>query len=665
MSADHARSVVVVASGAPGNSAFGTAFVVRTTKTYDTVVTCAHVVRDVLPQVLVDGQESQIIATGESDGIDLAVLRIPSNGHRVALPLAHHPISDDECTVVAFDELAKSARLVKRAGVIGESHSLAQRRTGKLASTWEITSLDRELLPGNSGAPVLDLQTGLVVGIVSYRLGDTTGLAIAPENLRLIWREAPLQTAAATVAFDTTALQIDLNAWLIPLQRRHQTADRLLLEHKLKVEDKFFLRFERFLDAAHAEQSRVMTTATRHEPAVAVTNGRAFRTLLLATLLRSSESAAKWALAQTVGVLLKRDEHQKQLRDDSVLLAVWKTVCGERGEEVERILRVLFDEMRETGYKKHERLFVFITFLLDRVIRSEAIVRRIANALRDHDDALGNDAPPAYLERVKRLYGQAVAKAEAQHSGPRTFAPDVALIPRNEICAYEFEAMVYPLTVGERARLSGRSASTPTTLPYVFEFQSDEGTLFNLLSSEVSSLVNLCNDFNAEEQYVWDVPTICEWLALAGCIDHKYPWGDMPPTPELANLAFTKDQRIKPVGTYPRGASPYKTLDCCGNVHEIVVSSPAALSAAGSFPADYRLMGGCFRTPPTQAACDLVRPFRPKENEERKNVGLRLIRFSRYDRDRRREALAAFLNSSHRAARFRGPGPYRHKWRFW
>jgi hypothetical protein len=662
MSVDYTRSVLVVASSEAESTVFGTAFVVRTTKTFDTVVTCAHVVRDVTPRsILVGGRKATVVTIGDSDAIDLAVLRIQNDGQSIALRLAYHPTTGDDCTIIAFSELAKAAGLETIPATIGVSRPIAQRRTGEHASAWELTLLEHELLPGNSGAPVIDRATGFVVGVLSHRLGQThTGLALATENLKLIWRDAPFQNVTTSGAHDDVAVRLDLHAWMPPLQRSRLTADRLLLEHQPQGEDALFLRFEEFLDAAHAADLRIYASAGPSEALIPLRDGRSFRAALLATLIRSSESSAKWAVAKTVETLAKRQE----LPDDSMLLAVWRTVCADprRGEEVERILRVLLDEMRENTYRKHERLYWFVTFLLDRVAGDEATVRIIADKLREHDDALGNDAPPAYLERVKRLYGQAVAKAEANRSGTRTFAPDVALIGATELCPYEFEAMIHPLTVGERGSLSGRSVSAPTTLPYVFEFQSSEGMLFNLLSSEVTSLKNLCNDFNGDEQYVWDVPTICEWLALAGCIEHPFPWGNTPPTPEKANLAFTEHRRIKPVGTYPKGASSHKTLDCCGNVHEIVVSSLDALSRPGNFPGDYRLMGGCFRTSPSQASCHLVRPFRPKEKDDRKNVGLRLIRFSHLDRERRKDALTRFLTSGHRAARLRPTEPFRPRW---
>lgn len=654
MTIDYAHSIFVVTSSDPTNQTFGTAFVVRTSKTVDTVVTCAHVIHNMPTEsILVGGRKADIYKIGQSDGIDLAVLRVPNDGRTASLRLGQRPAEDTECTVAAFDELSKAASLKVFTVSIRESRAISQRRTNTQASAWEL-KVSNELRPGNSGAPVIDPRTGLVVAILSYRLNEQYGLAIAVENLVQIWREAPLQSAPPTAAHDKFAVHLDFDAWLLQLQRSRLTADRLLLESPPHEDDSPFLRFEDFLDVAHAADLRI--AASRHEP-TPLRNAREFRVALLTNLIRATGSSAKWAVAKTVEIL-RRD---KVISETSVLFAVWRTLCSgsHYAEEIQRVLGAVFDDMRENNYKRHEHVYEFVTFLMDHAVQTDAL-SVIADTLRDHDNALGNDAPPAYLERIKRLYGQATAKAERDRTGPRIFEPEVALIPPGDICPYELEAMVYPLTVGEHARLSGRSIPhiAVTTLPYVFEFHTDQGLLFNLLSSEVTSFVNLCNDFNEQEQYVWDVPTICEWLALAGCEKDRFPWGEEQPTTDRANLAFTKHRRLKPVGTFPKGASHHKTLDCCGNVHELVVSSPHAIFHPGDFPHNYRLMGGCFSTPPSHASCHIVRPFRPKEEDHRKNVGLRLIRFSRHDRRRRKEALEQFLASHHRAARFRATEPW-------
>ncbi len=60
------------------------------------------------------------------------------------------------------------------------------------------------------------------------------------------------------------------------------------------------------------------------------------------------------------------------------------------------------------------------------------------------------------------------------------------------------------------------------------------------------------------------LPSEAEWEKAAR---DRYPWGGTPPNPDLAN--FNKERMMtRPVGSYPKGASPYGVLDLAGNVWE-------------------------------------------------------------------------------------------------
>lgn len=57
-----------------------------------------------------------------------------------------------------------------------------------------------------------------------------------------------------------------------------------------------------------------------------------------------------------------------------------------------------------------------------------------------------------------------------------------------------------------------------------------------------------------------------EYAARGGLADPEYPWGDQPPTPELANFADSKKEGVVAVGGYkPNG---YGLFDMAGNAWE-------------------------------------------------------------------------------------------------
>lgn len=456
--------------------------------------------------------------------------------------------------------------------------------------------------------------------------------------------DKPLLIEPAKVA--TVRLDLDTYTLLAGTVGDGKFPDRLIHGKKFKSTDEPFVTLEQFLITTIKCGLTVEVYSSKAQISSKIGSPNEFWVMLLSSLSIDANRTRplKWLITETV-VALKN----KSLNPDSIIYKLWEFISQQYCNQLSpyyrpNIIDAISNTAAESASQNHESLFLFFSFLYDLLKSDLQSIRRIAENLERFDDHLGNDASPSFLERLKILISNGKTMALRDVSDIPQFKPQLVPIPINQFVDYEFQSMVYPLTVFERFVI--RKVLPPkdsnASHPFTFRIVSDEGeSLFNVLASEVGAIVKLCNErYESSENHEWDVPTIVEWLSLSDCLENKYPWGNEPPTPQHANVDFGTFSKIRPVGTYPLGASKFGTHDCCGNVHEIV-----RISNGNHFPGDFRLMGGCYQTSVRFASCQIARPFKPKDEDNRRNVGVRLIRFHKRDSEKRFVALRKFLNA--------------------
>ncbi|NET86331.1 MAG: trypsin-like peptidase domain-containing protein [Moorea sp. SIO1F2] len=198
MSINFSDSVILITSSdSSGNRKFGTGFVIHkdTHNTY--LLTCAHVVNDVggAETIRANGLPATVIASGEDKGFDLAVLTVEGLWDKPLLKLCASGQKDKPFIISGFYEFAQkdNPALRKIQGQLGNQIQLASKNGSDRIKAWDLIIKDKYYLqPGYSGSPVIDQETGSVLGVVSYRIGKgEEGLAISIEALGKIWEEMP------------------------------------------------------------------------------------------------------------------------------------------------------------------------------------------------------------------------------------------------------------------------------------------------------------------------------------------------------------------------------------------------------------------------------------------------------------------------------------------
>ncbi|MGD1699848.1 trypsin-like peptidase domain-containing protein, partial [Dapis sp. BLCC M229] len=205
------ESIVLITSAKRAN-VIGTGFTFYREKNYIYLLTCAHVVEDMGGEenVRVNNIPVELVEIGNAQGFDLAVLKVKDIFPVPPLKL-----------MILYGEQERSFEIKIPGYYLWGQNNARRRRTikGKMmvevdgerafqiieympeeVAVGKLQIEQGKLQPGYSGAPVIDLNTGFVVGITTHMEGENQnlgkfGTAISIEALEKIWREIPTEVS--------------------------------------------------------------------------------------------------------------------------------------------------------------------------------------------------------------------------------------------------------------------------------------------------------------------------------------------------------------------------------------------------------------------------------------------------------------------------------------
>ena len=201
-------SIVLIKSAKENRkNVIGTGFIFYKKQNYTYLLTCAHVVEDVGGEenIRVNNIPAEVIKIGDVQGFDLAILKVNKNFSLPSLNLMILYGEEEKKLEVKIPGfyLWSQNNALRRQTIKGEMivEVDGERAFQLIENMPEDVAVEKleikkgRLRSGYSGSPVIDINTGLVVGIVTHKVDvdgeGRFGRAISIEALEKIWSEIP------------------------------------------------------------------------------------------------------------------------------------------------------------------------------------------------------------------------------------------------------------------------------------------------------------------------------------------------------------------------------------------------------------------------------------------------------------------------------------------
>ena len=172
------------------NNSFGTGFVIDRDENGLYILTCKHVLEDVVHPI-VDDVMAKVVA--EDDFIDMVVLYVSKLELKV-FPLQKEPCSNLEVEVIGFSNFNKNSLQKQQieAKLYKEHVELHAKESDAFYVVRKIKAEDGFTFErGNSGSPVICKKSKKVIAMISNKEGNSLAYAINIDNIEKVWTDRP------------------------------------------------------------------------------------------------------------------------------------------------------------------------------------------------------------------------------------------------------------------------------------------------------------------------------------------------------------------------------------------------------------------------------------------------------------------------------------------
>jgi ABC-type branched-subunit amino acid transport system substrate-binding protein len=199
-------SIVLIRSAKKAN-VIGTGFIFHKQQNYTYLLTCAHVIEDVGGEenIRVNKLPAEVIKIGDVQGFDVAILKINTTFSASSLNLRILDGKEGKKLEVKIpgyylfgQNNALRRQTIRGKMIVEVDGEKALQIIGNVIEKVAVGKLEIEkgtLRSGYSGAPVIDINTESVVGLVTHKIDvdgkGKSGVAISIEALEQIWPEMP------------------------------------------------------------------------------------------------------------------------------------------------------------------------------------------------------------------------------------------------------------------------------------------------------------------------------------------------------------------------------------------------------------------------------------------------------------------------------------------